>query len=81
MQDDILATDDDTTPQIETRQIPSIVTFDLQASYSIGEHRCGWVSDTKLTVGCLNVTDKAPPRVEGAFADKYDRDLDRKSVV
>jgi len=68
MLDDPLATDDPSTPQVETRRIKSFLSFDLQASVQLPYN-------TKLTVGCLNVTDEPPPRIEAAFADKYDRDL------
>ena len=32
----------------------------------------GW--NTKVTAGCINVSDEIPPLVLGAFADNYDRD-------
>lgn len=75
MLDDPLATDDPSTPVVEKRRISDYLTFDLQASYTISGSKHEWMNNTKFTVGCLNVTDEAPPLVEAAFADKYDRDL------
>ncbi|MBI3850906.1 MAG: TonB-dependent receptor [Verrucomicrobia bacterium] len=57
------------------RNISSFLTWDLQASYTITGWKHDWVNNTKFTVGVLNVADSPPPRVEAAFADKYDRDL------
>lgn len=49
------------------REISDWLTFDLQLSYKLP-----W--DTRVTVGVINVADEAPPFVQGAFADRYDRD-------
>ncbi|MBI4664511.1 MAG: TonB-dependent receptor [Verrucomicrobia bacterium] len=49
------------------RQVDDWLTFDLQASYQLPYQ-------TKITVGVLNIADEDPPLVNGAFADKYDRD-------
>jgi iron complex outermembrane receptor protein len=49
------------------REISSIVTVDLQASYTFP-----W--DMRVTLGILNIADQEPPRATGAFADNYDRD-------
>lgn len=53
------------------RRIRSWLTLDLQASYRFDT---GFLKNSRFTVGCLNVTDEAPPLVEGSYADKYDRD-------
>ncbi len=53
------------------RRISSWMTLDLQASYRFDR---GILRNSHFTVGCLNVTDEAPPLVEGAYADRYDRD-------
>jgi iron complex outermembrane receptor protein len=50
-----------------TREIDSIWTVDLQASYTFPK-------DLKVTVGVQNVADTEPPLVVAAFADNYDRD-------
>jgi outer membrane receptor protein involved in Fe transport len=50
-----------------TREIDSIWTVDLQASYNFPK-------DLRLTVGVQNVADTEPPLVVAAFADNYDRD-------
>ena len=60
--------DDHLATGAATHRIPSFLSFDLQSSYFLPY-------DVKLTVGVLNVTDEPPPRIEAAFADKYDRDL------
>lgn len=52
----------------QNRDISSIVTVDLQASYN-------FPYDTRVTVGVLNVADEPPPLAVGAFADNYDRDM------
>lgn len=49
------------------REVDDWLTFDLQASYKLP-----W--DAKITAGVINVSDEAPPLVQGAFADNYDRD-------
>ena len=53
------------------RRISSWLTLDLQGSYRFDME---YLKNAHFTVGCLNVTDEAPPLVEGSFADKYDRD-------
>lgn len=53
------------------REVKAQVTVDLQASYKFTS---GWLNDSKMTVGVLNVSDERPPLVSGAFADAYDRD-------
>jgi outer membrane receptor protein involved in Fe transport len=50
-----------------TREIDSIWTVDLQASYNFPK-------DLRVTVGVQNVADTEPPLVVAAFADNYDRD-------
>ncbi|MCC6233855.1 MAG: TonB-dependent receptor, partial [Verrucomicrobiales bacterium] len=50
------------------REIESYLTYDIQASYNLPYQ-------TRVTVGCLNVTDAMPPLAVGAFADRYNRDL------
>lgn len=57
--DEILAAD---------RDVESYLTFDIQASYMLPYQ-------VRVTAGCLNVADAAPPLVVGSFADNYDRDL------
>jgi iron complex outermembrane receptor protein len=49
------------------REIDSIWTVDLQASYTFPR-------DLRFTVGVQNVADTEPPLVVAAFADNYDRD-------
>jgi len=65
---------DDTAAVGYTRSVDSIITLDLQASYTIQNSPHGWLNSTKFTVGCINVTDEQPPLVVAAFADNYDRD-------
>jgi iron complex outermembrane receptor protein len=48
-------------------EVDNWITLDLQASYNFPH-------DFRVTVGVQNVTDEAPPKVVGAFADNYDRD-------
>jgi outer membrane receptor protein involved in Fe transport len=66
--------EDDTAAIGYERMVDSILTIDLQASYTILNTKYDWANNTKFTVGCINVTDEEPPLVEGAFADNYDRD-------
>lgn len=61
-------------PQFAAREVSAQYTIDLQASYRLDNSKYEWLNNTKLTVGCVNVMDKEPPYVAGAFADNYDRD-------
>ncbi len=65
---------DDTAAIGYARKVDSIVTLDLQASYTIRNRKHAWLNETKFTIGCINVTDEEPPLVVAAFADNYDRD-------
>ena len=62
-------------PLAATRRIADFLSWDLQASYVVENRKYDWINNTKFTIGVLNVADDPPPRVEAAFADKYDRDL------
>jgi iron complex outermembrane receptor protein len=65
---------DDTVAIGFSRDVDSIITVDLQASYEVLDTPYEWLNRTKFTVGVVNVTDEEPPLVVGAFADNYDRD-------
>jgi outer membrane receptor protein involved in Fe transport len=65
---------DDTAAIGYSRDVDSIITLDLQASYTIQNSGHDWLDNTKFTAGCINVMDEEPPRTVAAFADNYDRD-------
>ncbi|HMO65630.1 MAG TPA: TonB-dependent receptor, partial [Verrucomicrobiota bacterium] len=50
------------------REVDDYLTFDIQASYE-------FPYNIKLTLGCPNLTDAAPPLAVASFADRYDRGL------
>jgi iron complex outermembrane receptor protein len=49
--------------------------IDMQLSYELGKHRMEprWYDNTRLTVGCNNITDNDPPLIAAAFEDNTDK--------
>ncbi|PWU18810.1 MAG: hypothetical protein C5B50_08050 [Verrucomicrobia bacterium] len=58
--------------------IPDYFTIDMQLSYEFGKGKVEgrkWWDGTKLTVGCLNVTDEKPPVISDAVEDNTDKNV------
>jgi iron complex outermembrane receptor protein len=56
--------------------IPNYFTIDMQLSYEFGKGKLEgrqWYDGTKLTIGCLNITDEEPPLIPDAVEDNTDK--------
>jgi iron complex outermembrane receptor protein len=56
--------------------IPAYFTIDMQLSYEFGKNKVEgrkWYDGTKLTVGCLNVTNEKAPLISDAVEDNTDK--------
>jgi iron complex outermembrane receptor protein len=56
--------------------ISDYFTVDLQLSYELGKRKLEgrhWYDGTKLTVGCLNVSNEQPPLIPDAIEDNTDK--------
>ncbi|TAK97972.1 MAG: TonB-dependent receptor [Verrucomicrobia bacterium] len=58
--------------------IPAHFTIDMQLNYEFGKTKTEgrkWYDGTKLTVGCLNITDEQPPVISDAVEDNTDKNV------
>jgi iron complex outermembrane recepter protein len=60
----------------EAWNISAYFTVDLQLSYEFGKGKVEgrkWYDGTRLTVGCLNISDEKPPLIPSAVEDNTDK--------
>lgn len=65
----------DYTVDGSTWTVDSWYRIDMQVAYELGKNKTqkAWYDDTRIAVGCNNVTDTEPPLIAGAFEDNTDK--------
>jgi iron complex outermembrane receptor protein len=59
-------------------KIPAYYTIDMRLSYEFGKGKTEgrqWYDGSKLTIGCLNITDEKPPLISDAVEDNTDKNV------